>query len=65
MKNGESIHDEIYKRMSKKPEREKTLRTWNTMKNYFEFYREWIRVCSQLSKSPNNPNKELLRRWKS
>ena len=26
MKNGESVHDEIYKKMPAKPEKEKTLR---------------------------------------
>ena len=65
MKNGESIHEEIYKKMQGKPEKEKKLRVWNTMKNYFGFYEEWIRVCSRLSGSPDNPNKELLRRWTS
>ena len=44
MKNGESIHDEIYKKMKGKPEKEKTIKVWNTMKNYFRFYEEWIRV---------------------
>lgn len=63
MKNGESIHDEIYKKMKGKPEKEKTIKVWNTMKNYFRFYEEWIRVCSCLSESPDNPNQELLRRW--
>ena len=65
MKNGGSIHDEIYKKMQEKPETERVLGVWGTMQNYFKFYEEWIRACGCLSGSPDNPNKELLRRWTS
>lgn len=63
MKNGASVHDDLYDRMREKPDYRSTVKTWHTMQNYIRFYEDWIRTCAELAGSRENPNKELLRRW--
>lgn len=63
MKNG-SIYDDLYEKMGE-VDRKKAIRMFNTMAEYIDFYKQWIRVCSSINQAQENQNTELMKRWRA
>lgn len=64
MKNGASKYDAQYKKMGRKPDTKRALEIFNVMSDYLDFYERWVKICADLNRSINNPNRVLARRWK-
>ena len=63
MKNGASKYDAQYEKMGGKPDIKRAIGLFNVMSEYMDFYERWIRTCTALNRSIDNPNRILARRW--
>lgn len=63
MKNGNSVYDDLYRRMDERPNNEMIHKIFGYMGEYIKFYGEWINICSAINKSDSNPNVRLRKRW--
>lgn len=61
--NNASVYDDLYQKMQE-VDKEKAIRMFGTIGGYIDFYETWIRLCSALSPSTDNPNRKLLERWR-